>query len=83
MKTHRPLSVIANEILADYRNAGKSVYFGAVPYLHAMQALDQVSDVYGCDPGSQIIAYALSNLTTWRGEKAREIKKELNQILKG
>ena len=28
------------------------------------------------------ILYVLSNLQSWRGEQAREVKKELNQILK-
>lgn len=79
---HRSLTIIAGEILKDHSRAGKSLYFGAVPYVQAMRSLDQVTENYGADPGSQIVAYALSNLTTWKGEKAREIKKELNAILK-
>ena len=71
------------EIWADHKAQGKTLYFGVVPYIQAMATINSVKDNYGCDPGSQIVAYALSNLSTWRGEKAREIKKELNQILKG
>lgn len=81
-KTHRPLFEIARDIKLDHIAQGKKFYFGAGPYIAAMQSLDQVTDSYGADPGSQIVAYALSNLSTWRGEKAREIKKELNAILK-
>lgn len=82
MKQHRPLNQIASEILDDHKTQGKKLYFGAVPYVQAMQSLGQASESYGADPGTQIVAYALSNLSTWRGEKAREIKKELNAILK-
>ena len=74
----RTLSVIALEIRMDWKN----VYFGAVPYLQAMSTMDSINDDYGMDSGSSIVAYFLSNATTWRGEKAREIKKELNSMLK-
>ena len=74
----RPLYDIAREI----RNDWKNVYFGAVPYLDALGDLDSMSDAYGADPASQIVAYFLSNATSWRGETARRIKAELNQMLK-
>jgi hypothetical protein len=74
----RSLSTIANEIRRDW----KKVYFGAVPYLSAMSTLDKISDNYGCDSGKSIVAYFLANAQTWKGEKAREIKKELNKMLK-
>lgn len=74
----RSLSVIAKEIAADWKN----VYFGAKPYLAAMRTLDKVSDNYGCDSGKSIVCYFLANASTWKGEKAREIKKELNQMVK-
>ena len=77
-KTVRPLYVIAREIEADW----KKVYFGAVPYLNAMKSLDKVTEAYGMDSGRSMVAYFLSNATTWRGEKAREIKKELNKMVK-
>jgi len=58
-------------------------YVHALAYVEPMQTLTSVNDNYGFDSGKSIVAYALSNLTTWRGEKAREIKKELNAMLKG
>jgi len=74
----RPICVIAQDIRADW----KKVYFGAVPYLDAMRSLDRITDAYICDGADEIVMYFLSNATSWRGEKAREIKKELNALLK-
>ena len=73
----RNLSVIAREIKKDW---GTKVYFGAKPYLDAMQSLDTMNDNYGYDSAKSIILYFLSNASTWRGDKAKEIKKELKQM---
>lgn len=77
-KEVRSLSVIANEIRKDWNN----VYFGAVPYLDAMSTLNSINDRYIMDSGKSIVLYFLSNATTWRGEVARNVKKELNSMLK-
>ena len=74
----RDLSVIAAEIRKDW----KTVYFGAVPYLQAMETLTKITDNYGCDSAKSIVAYFLANATTWRGEVARNVKKELNKMIK-
>jgi len=74
----RPLYQIATEIAKDW----KKPYFGAVPYLDAMGELESIHDSYYLDSARSVVAYFLSNASTWRGEKAREIKKELNQMLK-
>jgi hypothetical protein len=75
---NRPLSTIAREVRQDW----KKVYFGAVPYLDAMSTLNAISDNYYSDSGRSIVAYFLANAMTWKGDKAREIKKELNAMLK-
>ncbi len=75
----RPIHEIAREIRADWLKP----YFGAVPYLIAMDSLTSPSDNYGCDSARSILAYFLSNATTWRGETARKIKLELKTMLKG
>lgn len=77
-KTARSIETIAREISRDW----KTPYFGAVPYLSAMRSLNTVNDMYGMDSARSIINYFLCNATTWRGEKARAIKKELKEILK-
>lgn len=68
---------IASEIKRDWKN----VYFGAVPYLDAMFNLRTASDLYGADDGRTIVVYFLANASTWRGETARRIKKELKSML--
>lgn len=78
MSTHRPLREIANEISDNWPKP----YFGAVPYLDAMKTLDHITGHYFDDSASEIVMYFLANANTWRGEKARAIKKELNAILK-
>ena len=74
--TTRPLYQIANEIRKDWTK----VYFGAVPYLDAMQTLDSINDNYMFDSGKSVVLYFLSNATTWRGETAKRIKLELKKM---
>lgn len=75
-KNPRALSEIAKEI----RQCWKNVYFGAEPYLEAMSTLNSIEDNYYADDGKSIVLYFLANASTWRGEDARRIKKELNQM---
>lgn len=72
----RPLSVIAREIQADWKN----VYFGAKPYLDAMKSLTSIKDNYYADSGKSVVLYFLSNAQTWRGDKAKAIKAELKKM---
>jgi len=78
MKTNRPINEIAREIGSTWTKP----YFGAVPYLNAMRTLTTIEDYYGLDTADSIIRYFLGNARTWRGEDARRIKKELNELLK-
>lgn len=77
---HRPLYEIAEDIRQDYRSKGKPVYFAAAPYVDAMASLNQVTDSYGYDSGRSVVAYAISNLSYWRGETAQRVKAELKAI---
>lgn len=77
-KSIRPISEIAAEI----KKVWKNVYFGAVPYLDAMLSLNSINDKYMFDSAADIVRYFLSNASTWRGEDARRIKKELKDLLK-
>lgn len=74
----RPLNEIAREIQADWKN----VYFGAKPYLDAMQTLNSIDENYIEDSACSVVNYFLANATTWRGEVARRVKKELNDMVK-
>lgn len=75
---HRPLCVIAREIRADW----KKPYFGAVPYLSVMGELQSINDTYICDSARDIVNRFLANASTWRGDKARALKAELNSMLR-
>lgn len=71
------------EIAREVHNDWQKPYFGAVPYLDAMSDLSTMQDMYGLDDAQSVVAYFLANATTWRGETARRVKKELNLMLKG
>ena len=80
--TTRTLSAIATETLAcDTLKGNARAWAGA--YLEPMTTLDTIHDTYGQDSARSIVAYALSNLSAWRGDDARRIKAELNAHLKG
>jgi hypothetical protein len=74
--TARPLYEIASEIRKDWTN----VYFGAVPYLEALETLNSIEEDYIFDSAKSVVIYFLSNATTWRGETARRVKAELKKI---
>jgi len=73
----RPIHQIANEI----KRTWTKPYFGAVPYINAMQSISSIKDDYYEDSADSIVRYFLGNAGTWRGEDARRIKAELNQLL--
>ena len=77
--TVRPLSSIARDVRKNWPN----VNFAAKPYLDAMATMNSIDDNYGMDSGKSVVAYFLSNATTWRGPEAKRIKLELNAMLKG
>lgn len=74
----RPLHVIAREISTDW----KKPYFGAVPYLDAMQQLSSIHGAFYEDSAKSVVAYFLANAGTWRGDTARRVKAELKDLLK-
>jgi hypothetical protein len=60
----------------------KEPYFGAVPYLKAMQSMSHVGESFDMDSGVSIVRYFLANANTWRGPVARAVKLRLNQMIK-
>jgi hypothetical protein len=74
----RPISVIASDIRKDW---GAKVNYAAKPYLDAMFSLESIEDAYYQDSGRSVVLYFLSNATSWRGDKAREIKAELKALI--
>jgi hypothetical protein len=55
--------------------------YAAKPYLDAMQQID-VQGNYILDDWTSVVAYFLSNATSWRGPVAKAVKAELNRRLK-
>lgn len=76
----RSLSEIARDIRKEW---GSNVNFAAKPYLDAMMSLDSITDMYGADSAKSIVAYFLSNASSFRGERAKELKAELKALQKG
>jgi hypothetical protein len=70
-----------NEIARDINNDWKKVSVYAEPYLKAMLDIESINDMYGQDTASSVVRYFLSNAQYYRGVKAKELKKELNDIL--
>lgn len=80
---NRPICIIAKEIDNNWKATSKSgIYFGVKPYLGAMFYLNTMQDSYGMDSADSVVSYFLANAGTWKGETAKRIKAELNQMLK-
>lgn len=75
---NRPVYKIAEEILNDWT----APHFAARPYLAAMLTINNEHENYGQDTAKSIILYFLSNSITYRGNKAKELKKELKLLTK-
>lgn len=76
-KQHRLIHEIARDIRLHWAN----VYYGAEPYLAAMETIYRISDRYGQDSASSIVTYFLGNAGGFRGEHARRLKAELKALL--
>jgi hypothetical protein len=72
----RPLSEIAREIYSDWQK----VNYAAKPYLEAMASLNKITDNFYEDSAKSVVLYFLCNAGTWKGEKAKAIKKELKTM---
>lgn len=78
MNEQRPLYVIAAEIRQNWKN----VYFGAEPYLEAMESLSSINGSYYADSAASVVIYFLANAQGWRGEVAKRVKAELKSMYK-
>lgn len=75
----REIRTIANDICKDWQK----MPYNAKVYIPALYSLSSVNDNYGLDSGRSIINYFLANASGWKGERAKAIKLELKQLLKG
>jgi hypothetical protein len=77
----RSLSAIARDIHRDPAFKGSAKAY-ASPYTQAMASMHDIKDNYGADTGKSVVAYALANMGTYRGDTARAIKAEMKGMLK-
>lgn len=70
------------EIAKEIQNDWKKPYYGAVPYIEAMESLETIDQYFIQDPAKEIVARFLSNAANWRGEVARRVKAELKEMMK-
>ena len=70
------------QIAREIRTYWSVINYAAQPYLAAMACISTVDDNYGCDSGRSIVAYALNNMQSFRGEIAKLIKAELRRRIK-
>lgn len=73
----RLVNQIAAEIEVDWKRPSDA----ALPYLNAMKEIEHLHEKYGEDSAKEIVARFLSVANDWRGDTARRIKKELNNML--
>lgn len=76
------IAEIADIIRKDWRKTKGKVHEFAVPYVDAMSCMEKITDTYIAESGKTIVAYFLSNASTWQGATAKEIKTYLNKISK-
>jgi hypothetical protein len=72
-----------SSIARDIKRVWAKPYFGAKPYLQAMEYLDNINDKYIYDDARSIIMYFLANASTFRGNDAKVLKQELKNLMKG
>lgn len=78
MQIPNNLSAIARLIRQDWQK----IYFGAVPYLNAMECIENINDNYFEDSARSVVNYFLANAQTWHGETAKAVKTKLKELLK-
>lgn len=76
----RTFAQIARDIKAEW----KKPYFGAVPWLNALAHIESSNpyEAYYCEDAKSVAQYFLANASTFRGEKARQLKQELKELIK-
>ena len=84
----RPVSVIASEAIADMEKQAKAkgkywrqMFPYACQQADAMLSLNSIDDNYMFDSGRMVVGSFLSNVSSWKGETARALKKELRTMM--
>ena len=75
----RNISTIAFDI---HKEWGAKANYAALPYLSAMKGLNSINESYGFDSARSVVLYFLGNASSFRGERAKQLKQELKDHLK-
>lgn len=75
-------SLSISDIALEIRRNWKNVNYAAKPYLDAMDSMETAQDTFGFASGKSVIGYFLANASSFRGEIAKAIKKELLKRIK-
>jgi hypothetical protein len=80
----RDLNVIAAEIIDIINlNPKRPNYIAwSMPYLNGLLNCRSINDFFWMDSARDLVVYALSNLSAWKGDDARRLKAELKEHLK-
>ena len=72
------------EIAKEIKSVWKKPYFGAVPYLDALENINSTDKhtEFLFEEAKDIVVYLLANMTTFRGPDAKRIKAELKEMIK-
>lgn len=72
-----------SEIVKEIRKLWKNPYFGAVPYLDALEEIHSTSPdaPYLFETAGDLVPYLLANMSTFRGDDAKRIKQELKSMI--
>lgn len=73
----RTIKAIVADILGEWGEKVHTVGYAAKPYLDALAQMETADQTYGAETGEHLLRYLLSNLTQFKGQRARELKEEL------
>lgn len=79
----RPIREIVADISSEWGEKVRTVGYAAKPYLEALETVSTADDTYGEEKAEHLVRYLLSNLTQFKGERARQLKEELRAHLPG
>lgn len=77
----RPIKDIVADIFTEWGAKVQTVGYAAKPYLDALATVETAEEMYGADKAEHLLRYLLSNLTQFKGQRARELKEELRSHL--
>lgn len=73
----RTIKAIVADISSEWGEKVHTVGYAAKPYLDALSNVETTGETYGAENGEHLLRYLLSNLTQFKGQRARELKEEL------